>query len=71
MPIAGYTDYKRREYCKSIKCPVQMLMNGKKEGSKEYDEIKEICREKCLHTAREFHHWLDENGFLIVKPEKP
>lgn len=70
MPVPGFSDYKRREYCNSIKCPVQMQMNGACEGTKEYDALRATCQKKCIHTAYEFHHWLIENGFLVVKPEK-
>ena len=69
MPISGLRDYKRREYCNSIKCPVQMQMNEKGEKSKEYEALRETCQKKCVHTTYEFHHWLIENGFLVVKPE--
>ena len=28
MPIPGYVDYQRREYCKDIKCPVQLELES-------------------------------------------
>jgi hypothetical protein len=68
MSIPGYVDYKRREYCKDIKCPVQMELNKHKEGSTEYDEIRKTCRSSCKHTTYEFHHWLIEKGYEIVRP---
>jgi len=69
MAIEGYADYKRREYCKDVECPVQLIMNKKKEGTPEYEELRGICKNKCIHTTYEFHHWLIENGFLVVKPD--
>ena len=69
MAIDGFVDYKRREYCKDVECPVQMIMNKKKEGTPEHDELREICKNKCIHTTYEFHHWLIENDFLVVKPD--
>lgn len=69
MQPGGFVDYKRREYCKGIKCRVQELMDKKPEGSQEYEALRGICKEECLHTAYEFHHWLDDNGFLVVKPK--
>ena len=38
--IEGYVDYKRREYCKDIKCPIQLKLEFQKEGSKEYEEVR-------------------------------
>lgn len=70
MPIKGFVDYKRREYCNDVECPIQMIMNTKQEGSEEYEKLREICKKKCLHTTYEFHHWLIDKGFLVVKPEK-
>jgi hypothetical protein len=70
MPVEGYVEYKRREYCNAIECPVQMLMNSKGEGSEEYEKLREICKNRCLHTTYEFHHWLTDNGFIVIKPEE-
>ena len=69
MPFEGYVGYKRREYCNSVKCPVQLKMNEKGEGSKDYADLREICKAKCLHTAHEFHRWLNEKGFEIARKE--
>ncbi len=70
MSIEGYADYQRREYCKDIKCPVQSDLEAQKEGTDEYERIRNICKEHCRHTTYEFHHWLIEKGYLIVRPEK-
>jgi hypothetical protein len=70
MPIEGFIDYKRREYCNDVKCSIQMLLNKEEEGSKTYEEIRSICKSNCLHTTRDFHYWLIEKGFEIVRPEK-
>lgn len=70
MSIEGYVDYKSREFCNDVKCPVQLELNTKKPGSKEYEEIRQTCRTSCRHTTWEFHHWLIEKGYLIVRPEK-
>jgi len=65
--IEGYTEYKRREYCKDIKCPVQLGLETKKEGSEEYEKIRKTCKDACIHTTYEFHHWLIEKEYLIVR----
>ncbi|OGL47486.1 MAG: hypothetical protein A2149_03390 [Candidatus Schekmanbacteria bacterium RBG_16_38_11] len=69
MPIKGYADYKRREFCKDIKCPVQLDLDAQKEGSEEYERIRGICKTNCRYTAYQFHHWTMQKGFLIVRPE--
>lgn len=69
MSVEGYLDYQRREYCKDIRCPVQILLEKQAPDSPEYDEIRNICINDCIHTTYEFHHWLIEKGYLVVKPE--
>jgi hypothetical protein len=70
MTIEGHTDYKRREYCNDIECQVQLLLNAQDEGSTHYEEIRQLCKTNCIHTTYDFHHWLIDRGFLIVKPDK-
>ncbi len=70
MPIEGFVEYKRREYCNDIECPIQMIMNKNGENPADYNELREICQKNCLHTTYEFHHWLIEKGYLLVRPEK-
>jgi hypothetical protein len=69
MPIDGHVDYKRREFCNDVKCPIQLLLNGQQEGSEKYEEIRGICKSNCIFTTYQFHHWLIDKGFLIVKPK--
>lgn len=69
MPIEGFVEYKRREYCNDIKCPVQVMMNRKTQDTADYNDLRAICQENCLHTTYEFHHWLIEKGYLVVRPE--
>jgi len=69
VPIDGYVEYPRREYCKDVKCPRQTELESKAAGSREYERIRELCKTACLHTTYEFHHWLIEKGYLIVRPE--
>ncbi|OHB93673.1 MAG: hypothetical protein A3E19_04470 [Planctomycetes bacterium RIFCSPHIGHO2_12_FULL_52_36] len=68
MSIKGYVDYKRREFCKDVKCPVQLDLDAQKEGSEAYDGIRKICKTDCKYTTYQFHHWLIERGYLIVRP---
>jgi hypothetical protein len=70
MPLEGFADYKRREFCSDVKCPIQMLLNKQKEGSASYEELRAVCKSDCLKTTYQFHHWLTDKGFLIVKPTK-
>ncbi len=69
MSIKGYVDYKRREYCKDIKCPIQLDLDAQKEGSEEYERISAISKNDCKRTTYEFHHWLINKDYLIVRPD--
>ncbi|MGD6809379.1 MAG: hypothetical protein ACQCN3_06740 [Candidatus Bathyarchaeia archaeon] len=68
MTLEGFVEYKRREYCNDIKCPVQVELNKQKEGSVEYEKTRKTCAAGCLFTTYQFHHWLIDKGYLIVKP---
>jgi len=70
MAIPGYTDYRRREYCKDVRCPQQLKLEKAKEGSEEYEKIRETCKHACIRTTYEFHHWLMDKGYLIIRPSK-
>lgn len=70
MAIEGHTEYKKREFCNDVKCPVQLELNAQKPGSEEYERIRQMCRTGCKYTTWEFHHWLIEKGYLIVRPER-
>jgi hypothetical protein len=68
MPIIGYIEYKRREFCKDVKCPVQGELNAQEEGSPRYEQIRKTCQTDCKRTTYQFHHWLIDKGYLIVRP---
>jgi hypothetical protein len=70
MAIDGYIDYQRREYCKDIKCPVQKVLDKQEQGSRDYEDVRAVCKEGCIHTTYEFHHWLIEKGYMIIRPGK-
>lgn len=70
MSIKGYTDYKRREFCNDIRCSVQTDLNAQKEGSSEYEKIRNVCKTDCKYTTYQFHHWLIEKEYLIIRPEE-
>jgi len=69
MSLEGFTEYKRREFCKDVKCPVQMKLNAQEENSEEYERIRRTCSTACRYTTYQFHHWLIEKGYLILKPK--
>ena len=69
MPIDGYVDYKRRAFCKDIECPVQALLDKQSPDSEAYEDVRRICKTNCIHSTYEFHHWLIEHGYLVVRPE--
>ena len=69
MSLEGFVDYKRREFCNDVECPVQVELNKLPEGSKEYEQVRKTCKTGCRYTTYEFHHWLIEKGYLIVRPK--
>jgi hypothetical protein len=68
MDFEGYIEYQRREYCKDLPCPVQVLLDHQEEGSEGYEQVRSICKDNCIHTTYEFHHWLIQKGYLLVRP---
>jgi hypothetical protein len=71
MSINGYQDYKTREFCNDVKCPVQETLNSLKENPVAYELIRQTCRTACRFSTWQFHHWLIEKGYLVVRPENP
>ena len=69
MSIEGFVDYKRREFCNDVNCPVQVELNKLPAGSEAYEQIRKTCSIGCKYTTWEFHHWLIEKGYLIVRPK--
>ena len=70
MALEGYVEYQRREFCKDVRCPVQVDLMTKPEGSDEYERLRQTCREACRYTTWQFHHWLIDKGYLIVRPAR-
>ena len=68
MAIAGYIEYQRREFCNDIECLVQMLLNKQPVGSIEYEKVRRICQTDCIHSTYEFHHWLIDKDYLLIRP---
>ena len=67
MSVDGYIEYQRREYCKDIGCPVQTVLDAQEPDSEAYEQVRSICKSGCIHTTYEFHHWLIEKDYLIVR----
>jgi hypothetical protein len=68
MTLEGTIEYQRREFCKDLPCPIQVLLDAAPADSKEYEHIRNICKNNCIHTTYEFHHWLIQKGYQIVRP---
>lgn len=68
MSIEGYVDYQRREYCKDLPCPIQVLLDQEDKGSEKYESLRNICKSDCIHSCHEFHQWLIQKGYLVVRP---
>lgn len=56
--VANDMTYGKYEFCKSVGCT--LLLNGK--CNVEYDS-------HCIYRAKEFHNWMKDNEFKIVKAE--
>jgi hypothetical protein len=67
--IDGYMDYQKREFCNNVKCPVQLELNKKETGSDAYEKIRKVCKDDCRYTTHDFHYWLIEKGYLIVRKQ--
>ena len=70
MPLEGFVEYTKREYCRAAKCPVQNMLDEESVGSQRYEKLRIICQTDCLQTSHAFHKWLNEQGYIIVKPVK-
>jgi hypothetical protein len=66
MTVEGFVEYKRREFCKDVKCPVQVELNRLVETSPAYEQTRQKCSSGCLFTTWQFHHWLIEKGYVIL-----
>ena len=69
MTIEGFIEYKRREFCNDRKCSVQIQLNNLKDKPDEYEQVRQTCSTACKCTTWQFHHWLMEKGYLILKPK--
>lgn len=69
MSIEGFVDYKRREFCNDVECSVQVELNKLESGSEDYEQVRKTCSTNCRYTTWQFHHWLIEKGYLIVRPK--
>jgi len=69
MTFEGFIEYKRREFCNDINCPIQVELNTFTSGSEEYEKVRKICSTNCKYTTWQFHHWLIEKGYLILRPQ--
>ena len=69
MSIKGFIDYKRREFCNDVMCSIQIKLNKTRSGSEEYEDVRKTCSKNCVYSTWDFHHWLIEKGYLIVKPK--
>jgi len=46
-----------------------MELNRKPLGSEVYEQIRQTCKTDCRYTTYQFHHWLIDKGYLLVRPE--
>ena len=70
MPVDGFVEYRKREFCNDAKCPVQLELNKHKDEPEEYERVRQTCSKACRYTAWQFHHWLIDRGYLILKSKR-
>ena len=70
MPVDGFVDYRKREFCNDVKCPVQLELNNHKDELGEYERIRQTCSTACRYTTWQFHHWLIEKGYSILRVKR-
>lgn len=58
-------NYKSRDYCKAVNCPVQSIIDKENIYTFDYNKAKNFCRKKC--EAYKLHQWLNKNDYTIVK----
>ena len=68
--LGEFIAYSRREFCKDLPCQVQILLDQEQEGSEKYEQIRMICKTACIHTTHEFHAWLIQKGYLILRSKQ-
>lgn len=68
MKTEDMIEYKKREFCNALPCKVQVLLNKENEGSEGYEQVRSICKTSCIHTTHEFHAWLIDKGYLVLRP---
>jgi hypothetical protein len=68
--VEGFVEYKRREFCNDVKCSVQVELNRLVEGSEVYEKKRKQCSNGCLFSTYQFHHWLIEKGYLIIRNQE-
>ncbi len=66
MTLDEYSEYKAREFCKDVNCPVQATLNLLKDKPEAYELIRQTCSVACRYSTWQFHHWLIEKGYIIL-----
>jgi predicted AlkP superfamily phosphohydrolase/phosphomutase len=47
-----------------------MTLNSLKDQPETYELIRQTCGTACRYTTWQFHHWLIEKGYLIVRQKE-
>ena len=54
-------EYQKYEFCKAVNCSCYTP------GAKDLQVLPNCITSDCVMTAKEFHHWLMDNWFKIIK----
>ena len=63
--MSNENEYQDHDFCKDINCP---FLNHRK-GICKKNSTQSILT-NCIATAKDFHKWLNSNGYRIVKYEQ-
>ena len=58
----AHREYQKYEFCKAVDCRYHYP-----ENVFEGENCAATGKKECPYTAKEFHHWLNDSGFEIVK----
>lgn len=59
-------EYQSREFCKDIRCTVQLDLNRLNPDSPEYEGTKDTCRKGCVYTRKHFYIWMIDHQYTLA-----
>jgi hypothetical protein len=60
--------YQSREFCKDVRCAVQVELDRLSDLNKAgtvYESIRSLCKSNCRYTKEDFRRWLESQGYRL------